>query len=177
MTSRTSSKGRGSEFLATHVVARPMTDVTPDNYSDCAVDYMTLAGKGSIVARWSGNCQGVRYEADPKRWGAWLAYFKRKGMKTAFFESRDFYTVPADWPHQFDADVSLSEDTEAGEAHLLKVRRDQARRFDIDAAAKRVAVERRWRRDVKPAMDMLPVSADNGFDLKPPRTQRKAPEL
>lgn len=132
--------------MATNVIAKPLPDITAENYAEKAKAFITLKGSSALVACRSGSCQGVRYEADLKRWGAWLSYFKWLKCKTHFMESREFYTVPADWPHQFDAGMTMEADVEAGEIYLGEVRRKIAKQFDTDRLIKGAAVKR-WRTD------------------------------
>ena len=64
------------------------------------------------------------------QWGAWRAYFKKKKIPCKFMSERareDFFTkgdeekgyqVPAEWPHQFDADQSEHIDFQAADNFL-----------------------------------------------------------
>lgn len=65
-------------------------------------------GKGFVVVR-DANVHVHRvapgtFKATPRQWGAWRAWRKSNGLRIRFMDQQGYYTVPAEWPHDFDAD-------------------------------------------------------------------------
>jgi hypothetical protein len=93
--------------------ADPVTDVTAQNYSDLAIAFMRQnGGVGFVICRRECpiNGQSELGKATPAQWAAWRAYFARLGVKLTLMDGRDYYTVPAEWPHLFDALATIGDD-------------------------------------------------------------------
>ena len=94
----------------------PVDGVTAASYPALAKGYEE--GRGSvgfmIAPKTTTTRHGGIAAKTTDEWGAWLAYFIKIGKSTKFMESQGYYTVPAQWPHQFD--VNQSPDTDYAEA-------------------------------------------------------------
>lgn len=80
--------------------------ITAKNYSERAVAFMQAnGGEGFIVVQRTCSCKGdtEKRHATPEQWKAWRQYLAKIGYKLTFFDRQDYFTVPAEWPHQFDA--------------------------------------------------------------------------
>lgn len=90
--------------------------VTAASYAALAKGFMEgKGGVGFIIAPKQTALRGGGFAAKTiDEWGAWLAYFMRLGVKTKFMEDLGYYTVPAQWPHQFD--INQNPDTDYAEA-------------------------------------------------------------
>ncbi len=94
-----------------------------------------------------GKSGTMDYHANPRQFGAWRAYFKARRIPTHFMDRQGQagkpWTVPAEWPHEFDADASVQADHEAGERFMRnyrpenKVYASEARRMATVAAFRR----------------------------------------
>ena len=111
-----------------------MTGVTGKNYGD--------KGSAFIMAN-PDRCFTIKRQSYEKRdesghfvkptaedilkWGAWRAYFIRIGYSVHRFDKCDYYTVPASWPHEFDAEATVAADYVAGEqfVEFLRMRKDE----------------------------------------------------
>lgn len=94
----------------------PVDGVTAASYPDLAKGYEAgRGGTGFVIAPKQQPLRGGGIAAKTTdEWGAWLAYFVKIGKPTKFMESQGYYTVPAQWPHQFD--VNQNPDTDYAEA-------------------------------------------------------------
>lgn len=107
------------------------TGVTGENYGDKGHAFIVAnAGKTAVVLQRASSrlrdAAGDPLALTPERirqWGAWLAYFGRIGYNTRFMRQRDFYTVPAAWPHEFDAEATMLGDYAAGDDYLANRQR------------------------------------------------------
>jgi hypothetical protein len=119
--------------------------VTSDNYLDIAKAFLSTYG-GAVVAIKDGKMTAYEYSASPKQWGAWRAYFKARKLSVAFMDERGrdgkCITVPALWPHEFDADASVQDDYRAGEWFVSAMERHTARRRMLDVDARKIQVQR-----------------------------------
>lgn len=89
--------------------------INADNYAEYGRLRVTAnGGTGFLVALRNGEKHGVKYTQSIKQYGAWLAFFKRARIPHQRMERSEFYTVPAEWPHQFTTDSTITEDHEAG---------------------------------------------------------------
>lgn len=114
--------------------------VTAENYRDLGKAFIGMQGHGFLIALRKGKTQGVEYEQSLRQWGAWLVYFHDKGIKTTFMQSREFYTVPAEWPHLFDGDATVQGDMVAGEEFERHIHRKWAtEKIEHGSAAQRAA--------------------------------------
>jgi hypothetical protein len=102
------------------------SDITGQNYSEKVKAFMVAnGGTGFLLRRRSEITELARYwlkdEPDwkystPRQWGAWLAYLKRL-HKAISFHSRDYVTVPSEWPHEFDSGTTVQGDHAAADAY------------------------------------------------------------
>ena len=94
----------------------PVDGVTATSYPSLAKGYEEGRGcVGFIIApKQTAMRHGGLAAKTTDEWGAWLAYFMKIGKATKFMESQGYYTVPAQWPHQFD--VNQNPDTDYAEA-------------------------------------------------------------
>ncbi len=95
-----------------------VSGVTAENYGDLGRNFIKAKGSGFIVAQRDSAKRldgGDTIKATPPQWGAWLSYLKRIGYKTEFMLSRDYFTVPAEWPHLFDVEATVIEDNAAAD--------------------------------------------------------------
>ncbi|TXH51317.1 MAG: hypothetical protein E6Q97_18660 [Desulfurellales bacterium] len=94
---------------------KPFTEITAETYARRGSEFIAQAGKGFAISLYASRKAGQDLPATPKQWGAWLAYFRSKGIPYAWMARQRVVTVPAEWPHQFDADATAEGDKEAAE--------------------------------------------------------------
>lgn len=96
--------------------------VTSSSYGALAKGYIEgRGGTGFLIAPMRKPTRGGGIaEKTTDEWGAWLAYFFKIGHPTKTLEAQGYYTVPAQWPHQFD--VNQNPDTDYGEAAAYRKR-------------------------------------------------------
>lgn len=94
----------------------PVDGVTAASYGALASGYQVgRGGTGFMIAPKQTSLRGGGIAAKTiDEWGAWLAYFVKIGKPIKFMEGQGYYTVPAQWPHQFD--VNQNPDTDYAEA-------------------------------------------------------------
>lgn len=131
-----------SKNIARHLVQ----GVTADNYREVGSAFIAAYG-GAVISLKAGKEQGVAYDAVPRQWGAWRAYFKARKIGTAFMDirakSEKCWTVPALWPHEFDGDAHVQDDHEAGDRFIRQMARvEQDRGWMLDQAGRKAQVER-----------------------------------
>ena len=133
--------------------------IGPSNYQDVATAFIRDHG-GAVIALADGQWKDMKWQATVQQWGAWRAYFKERGIKITFMDHQGqagkSWTVPAQWPHEFDSEATVQGDYEAGAAFARNYRPP---RLDLADAAQRVMTARRYREHKRP-----PVPADH---LKP----------
>ena len=114
-------------------------NVTAVNYQEIGSAFIGMYG-GAVIALADGKSQGEEWKACPRQWGAWRAYFRERGIKTAFMDARGregkCWTVPAAWPHEFDSEATVQGDQEAANWFMRNYRPE---RLDLASAAKRAA--------------------------------------
>lgn len=109
----------------------PMTpySINRSNWAEAAKTYMARhGGEGFVIALKDGEHKGVQFKASTVQWGAWRAYMKARGIGTTFMDQKaqltftdntlvnaHCWTVPAEWPHEFDAEATVQGDYRAGE--------------------------------------------------------------
>lgn len=124
-----------SRNTARHLVR----NVTAENYQEVGKAFIGAYG-GAVVALADGKSQGTEWTASPRQWGAWRAYFAKRKISLKFMDARGregkCWTVPADWPHNFDGDATLQEDQQAAEWFMRNYRPE---RLDLASQAKRAA--------------------------------------
>lgn len=83
--------------------------VTADNYAMLGSQFIANnSGRGFVIARRNVSYKDI--EATPRQWAAWIGYLKRIGYSTGQIETRGYCTVPAEWPHAFDASAKFQDD-------------------------------------------------------------------
>lgn len=111
-------------------------NVTGENYGQLGSDFIAVnGGTGFIVALRDGQAQGVEYMQTLRQWGAWYAYFVRIKHKAFAMLKREYYTVPAEWPHLFDATATFLQDVDVGAEFERRYRAKLARESDRYAAS------------------------------------------
>lgn len=117
-------------------------NVTAENYLAKSKAFLAVNGDGFLIGLRNGICQGVHFSSTPKQWGAWRAYFIARKIGVRFMDRRgktgECYTVPAEWPHLFDASSTVQEDYEIGEAFMANYRPENS--HYADAATRRAVV-------------------------------------
>jgi hypothetical protein len=78
-----------------------------------------------LIAIETGTREGTQFAPTVREWGAWLAYFERKKINHVAMAHRPYYTVPARWPHLFDAEASIAADMESANAFEQHQRRSR----------------------------------------------------
>lgn len=120
-------------------------DISGENYLAKAIEHMKdNGGTGFVICRRDGAHKDYP-KGTPRQWGAWRAYYRRLGKKLAFFDSRAYHNVPAEWPADFDAAATVQGDMHAADLwEDAEVKRRAAERFTwkMDAAARKAAVAR-----------------------------------
>ena len=123
----------------------PLTGVTAENYTALAKAFAQANGGSTVCLVDRTEC-GVFIPADPRRWGAWRSYLLSLGMPVRFMDAGGamgrIVSVPAAWPHLFDAKRLRAEDDMAGVKFERGYRPENARYAD---AARRLAQVRNWR--------------------------------
>lgn len=95
-----------------------ISGVTSANFAELAAAFIASQGKSFVISR-ADNAHG---KATPQQWAAWHAYFARMKIPALLMERRDFYTVPAEWPHMFDASATIGDDHEAAGHGVMQSR-------------------------------------------------------
>jgi hypothetical protein len=119
-------------------------------YPAAAQAYLQARGGGFVLALAAGKKGGVSFEASPEQFGAWLRYFE----KIKYFGMASFmrihhsridacFTVPAEWPHQFDMRQATVQDDHYNGQVFKKGYRPV--RVEMADAAQRLATVAAWR--------------------------------
>lgn len=149
-----------------------VSGVTPENYYAACKSCFAARGTAFLVALGNGKHEGVEYSYSAKQWGAWLAFFKRTGIKTAFMLMRDWYQVPTEWPHQFTSDSTVQQDHDAGsefERRLLSERAAEKEKYARTAAGiARVAAAMTRLRNFDSKKEPTPPDHLVAPEIKPP---------
>ena len=76
------------------------------NWVQRAIDFMNVSGQTEfpVIRNRKGSLRDERPET-PEQWVAWMAFFKKIGVKYAFLKSEGVATVPAEWPWEFSMDA------------------------------------------------------------------------
>lgn len=134
-------------------MAEALRNITAETYAKAGKAFIGVQGHGFVVALEAKRIEGDLLPASLRQWGAWRAYFLRKKISHGIMERKGYYTVPAEWPHQFDADASMLDDMEAGQVFEREFRAQQAReRSMADAVSRKAAAaaaKREFPRDAK----------------------------
>lgn len=137
-------------------------DEVRKHYRMNAETYQKLGGAwiatngGFVLGLAEGELQGVKIPQTPRQWGAWRAYFKDRGIPTAFMDAKakltaenkltknpHCWTVPTEWPHEFDTEATVQGDHEAGNWFMRNWRPPNPVMAD---AAQRIITASKYRR-------------------------------
>lgn len=137
-------------------------DEVRKHYRMNAETYQKLGGAwiatkgGFVLGLAEGELQGVKIPQTPRQWGAWRAYFKDRGIPTAFMDAKakltaenkltknpHCWTVPTEWPHEFDTEATVQGDHEAGNWFMRNWRPPNPAMAD---AAQRIITASKYRR-------------------------------
>lgn len=163
----------------THAPGELVSGVTGLNYGQKGAAFVVAnPDKATVIVRQNSaktDEAGNRYEVSAgglRQWGAWRAYLKAKGFNTALMERRDYWTVPAPWPHMFDAEASIAADYVAGDTYLDARRAERNRQFDRSDDLRKLVVANklgydphRRRSTYAPPVD-APKAPESPADLK-----------
>lgn len=136
---------------------------------------------GFVLGLAEGECQGVAIPETPRQWGAWRAYFKERGIPTAFMDAKakataenklsknpHCWTVPTEWPHEFDSEATVQGDHETGNWFMRNWRPPNPVLADAARRATTAAAYRKWAqdtmRDKLPETPQLPDLKFNDYD-------------
>lgn len=130
---------------------------------------------GFVLGLAEGECQGVKIPQTPRQWGAWRAYFKERGIKTGYMDAKakataeskaavnpHCWTVPTEWPHEFDSEATVQGDHEAGNWFMRNWRPPNPVLADAAQRAITAAKYKRWFEKGKPAAPLEPIVEDAG---------------
>lgn len=135
-----------------------------------------IATKGGFVLGLAeGEYQGTKIPFTPRQWGAWRAYLKARGIKTAYMDAKakltaenkltvnpHCWTAPTEWPHEFDTEATVQGDHEAGNLFMRNWRPPNPAFADAARRAITAAKFKRWyereRRDTVPAVAEEPAA-------------------
>ena len=106
-----------------------VSSVTKENWAILAEGFMAdRGGTGFPLALARVRNKHGEYDATVRQWGAWLGYLKSRGIPAYRFmrtrsmetdgatgEPSAVWTAPAEWPHLFDMDATVADDTDAAE--------------------------------------------------------------
>lgn len=152
--------------------------INSENYLKLGKAWIEAKG-GFVMGLIEGECQGVRFPQAPRQWGAWRAYLKERGIKTTFMDARAkataeskavvntvCWTVPTEWPHEFDSEATVQGDHAAGNLFMRNWRPPNPVYADAAQRAITALKYKRWsetvRKPVKP--DVEPEEAPSIID-------------
>ena len=121
--------------------------ITKANFERMASDFIGMNdGAVHTLSLVDWTMHGEQLQPTVAQWGAWRAYRKAKGLGTAFMDRQvqagKQWTAPAMWPHEFDAERSVSDDHHAAEMFR---RGHRPERIDLADAARRQATVAAYR--------------------------------
>lgn len=102
--------------------------VTKDNLTAKAKAVVEL-GSGEWISV-GKPCEATNGENRMREFGAWVAYFEGLGLPTRWFEGREAITVPARWPHMFDAEREVQVDYNAAGIWMNRI--EMERRAELE---------------------------------------------
>lgn len=123
-------------------MARPIPDVTSENFAKKGADYMRLHDTGFVIAlkRHPGLAADDEFHATVRQWGAWMAYWAQLPYKTKGMQARGYATTPAEWPHEFDATATMQGDHAAADAFERRWRDErESQTFHAGAIGQRIS--------------------------------------
>lgn len=145
--------------METRNEVRKQYRMTPENYLKTGAAWIKERG-GVVLGLEAGQCQGVEFGQSPRQWGAWRNYFKERGIKTTFMDAKllatvqnrqtvnpHCYTVPTEWPHEFDAEATVQGDHEAGNWFMRNWRPADPVMADAVQRAITAAKYKKWAKD------------------------------
>lgn len=118
--------------------------VNRSNYYSLARAFHDEAGTGFVLIRdeqWATTIKPATID----EWGAWMAYFRMRKIPTSIFQAQGRGTVPARWPHLFDADWRKEFD----DMSAVIYRKELAKRTvdvasALQVAARKATVAKTW---------------------------------
>lgn len=135
--------------------------MNPETYLTMGKAWIATKG-GFVLGLEEGELQGVRFGQSPRQWGAWRAYFKERGIKTTFMDAKALataanklgvnphcWTVPTEWPHEFDSEATVQGDHEAGNWFMRNWRPPTPELADAAQRAITAAKYKRWATTIK----------------------------
>jgi hypothetical protein len=151
--------------------------INAETYKKLGAAWIETKG-GFLLGLEEGECQGVKFPQAPRQWGAWRAYFKERDIPTAFMDAKakataankqsvnpHCWTVPTEWPHEFDSEATVQGDHEAGNWFMRSWRPPDPVLADAAKRAMTAAAYRKWARETLGTKDVLPENSDKP-DLK-----------
>ncbi|HLO79193.1 MAG TPA: hypothetical protein VK196_22270 [Magnetospirillum sp.] len=130
--------------------------MTPEQYAKVGKAWIATKG-GFVLGLAEGELQGVPIPQTPRQWGAWRAYFKERRIPTAFMDAKakltaenkltknpHCWTVPTEWPHEFDPEATVQGDHEAGNWFMRNWRPPSPVMADAAQRAITAAKFKRW---------------------------------
>jgi hypothetical protein len=123
------------------------TGVTGLNYAEKGKRFIetnpgrcvTLVKEASSKRDAAGNAMKPTEES-LRQWGAWYSYLRSIGYNTKLMVARDYWTVPAPWPHEFAAEATIAQDYVAGDLFYHKHTATDVSWHDTAAEVKRAVV-------------------------------------
>lgn len=137
--SRAKAQPQGTERPA----PKPVSGVTDETFWTLAKSFFAAAGTGFVLIR-DAAWATTEFPHTPREWGAWLAYFDSKGIPHRVIDHLGKGTVPAQFPHLFDANWEKKYDDHAADQHVAKLRREtRVATGVVDAAARKTFITNR----------------------------------
>ncbi|WP_162918503.1 hypothetical protein [Taklimakanibacter deserti] len=144
---------------------KPWANVTGEAFWSMGKAFMLAAGGGFVIIRdlaWATH----EFPHTPREWGAWMAYFRAKGIRTVTFEQKGKGTVPAQWPHLFDANWQEKFDQHSADRYMAELARETRNASGaLDAAARKTFVTNKMGYD--PAKRRGQFRADDEVEREP----------
>lgn len=144
--------------------------MTGQSYATIGKAFIGVRGKGFVIAKRDIPAKldgdGEKIKATPRQWGAWMAYFRRIGYRNHYLLRADYWTVPAEWPHQFDMTATVAEDyAEADDYERNQAaQRFRERQFNTSSAVRQAAARKYFQHHrPTPEADLKP-KAPGPFD-------------
>lgn len=153
-----------------------------DAASYCKLTKAMIAERGGFVLGLAeGELQGVIIPQTPRQWGAWRAYFRERGIPCSFMDAKakataenrlgknpHCWTVPTEWPHEFDAEATVQGDHYAGNLFMRNWRPPNPVYADAAQRAITAAKFKQWARETRgdkiPDIPAVPDLRFNDYD-------------
>lgn len=121
-------------------MVEPLKGITAENYSELGKAFIGAHGHGFVIIRdkaWATH----DYPHTPREWGAWMAYFKSRRIPTLVFDQKGKGTVPARWPHEFDATWREEVDERSADVYEADVAQEtQSLAVALDVGARKTFI-------------------------------------